>query len=667
MNTVSGWTGRMLIVDLNRRDAKTRELPADWRKKYIGARGFAARLLYDTTGPETNPLGPENVAIIAAGPLTGTMAPSSSRCEVVSKSPLTGIYARGDVGGTFGPIMKYAGYDVIMVTGRADKPVYIWIDDEKIEIRDAAHLWGLDVWESRSQICLEHEAANPGNKRFLHPVGSLVIGPAGENLSLSACVMSGVAHAAALGGLGAVWGSKNLKGIAVRGSRGIKIAEPKRFIALCQGQWERYNEDPMYDSTRKWGTMGWVGGSDSRSAVSDYMLGTRFKEIEEEAFEPIIEKSRACYGCPIHCDHFLHVQEGKYKGSKGEGVEGFVQILGMSFKTPSAPFLAEWNNLCNKLGLNVSSAGVAIIWAMALWKEGIITKEDTDGIEVTEGNEEAILELTHKIARREGFGDILADFPVKGAKRLGRNSDLYASHTKGQFAWVPGHGIGITLIYTMSLNVNTRGYDHLMGGMSILTPNLRAEFGITEELLTRLGEERYGDADIFAKNAWEYHPKIVQAECDFEHMMVLADMMGTCKFGTRYNHPVTGIYIPEWKDFLTAATGETFSEEELEEAAERLIALERSYNAREGIRRVDDYPFFLWWKKTHGEPHPLYTEKQVPCTEKKYDRILDEWYTMRGCDLKTGIPTPGELDRCGLQDVRKDLLNRRIFSAVSVK
>ena len=373
-----------------------------------------------------------------------------------------------------------------------------------------------------------------------------------------------------------------------------------------------------------------------------------------------MKKSRACYGCPIHCDHFLHVKEGKYKGSKGEGVEGFVQILGMSFKTPSAPFLAEWNNVCNKLGVNVSSVGVAIIWAMELWKRGIITAEDTGGIELTDGNEDGIMELTRQISYREGFGDILADFPVKAARRLGRGSDRFASHTKGQFAWVPGHGIGITLIYTMCLNVNTRGYDHLMGGMSILTPNLRAEFGITNDLLTRLGEERYDDPDIFAKNEWDYHPKIVQAEYDFENMMILADMMGTCKFGTQYNQPVTGINVPQWTDFLSAATGARFSEDELREAAHRVLTLERSYNAREGIRRIDDYPFYLWWKKKYGTPHPVYTGDQVPLNEEKYDRILNEWYSMQGYDLETGIPGSSELERCGLYDVLEDFTARKL-------
>jgi aldehyde:ferredoxin oxidoreductase len=654
-----GWSGRQLWVDLSTGRHEVRALPQEWARAYVGARGFGVRLLYDLTGPETEPLGPGNVVIVAAGPLTGTTAPASSRCEVVTKSPLTGIYGRGDVGGAFGAKLKYAGYDAIVVTGQAAEPCYLWIDDDTVEIRDAGGLWGKDVWQTRRAICDAHRAG-PRDPRFLESIGTLTIGPAGEHLSLAACVMDGVAHAAALGGLGAVWGSKHLKAVAVRGSRGVDLARPEEFLQLCRRQWARYEDDPMYASTRKWGTLGWVGGSDSRSAVSDFMLGTRFEEVEEQAFVPLIEKSRACYGCPIHCDHFLHVREGKYAGTRGEGVEGFVQILGMSFKTASAPFLARFNNLCNRLGLNVSSVGTAIIWAMELWKKGVIGPGDTDGIEVTEGNEEAILELTRKIAYRDGFGSILADFPLEGARRLGRGSDQYAAHTKGQFAWMPGHGIGITLIYTLALNVNTRGYDHLMGGMSILTPDLREEWGITRELLGRLGEERYGDPAIFRDNAWSYHPRIVQAECDFEHMMVMADMAGTCKFATQYNQPVEGINIPEWSTYISAATGVGFSAGDLRDAARRVIALERCYNAREGVRRLDDYPFFLWWHKKFGEPHPLYAEADVPFTGPEYDRILDEWYEARGCDLESGIPTAAELVRCGLKDVAEDLRSRGV-------
>ena len=401
MSANGGWSGRLLWVDLSTGRHEVRALDDEWARTYVGARGFAIRLLYDLTGPETRPLGADNVVIIAAGPLTGTPAPSSSRCEIVSKSPLTGLYGRADVGGAFASTMKYAGYDAIVLRGEAASPTYLWIDDDEVALLDARELWGEDVWETRRRLCDAHRG-RPAGRRFLDPIATLTIGPAGENLSMAACVMDGVAHAAALGGLGAVWGSKRLKAVAVRGTRGIALDQPEEFLELCRSQWTRYEDDPMYASTRQWGTLGWVGGSDSRSTISDQMLGTRFEEIEEQAFVPLIEKSRSCYGCPIHCDHFLHVRDGKYRGAKGEGVEGFVQILGMSFKTPSAPFLAVYNNLCNRLGLNISSVGTAIIWAMELWKQGIITAADTDGIEITEGNEEAILELTRMIASVRG-------------------------------------------------------------------------------------------------------------------------------------------------------------------------------------------------------------------------------------------------------------------------
>ena len=662
MSADNGWAGRLLWVDLTTGTTEVESLSEDWARTYVGGRGFGARLLYDLTGPDTEPLSAENVTIVAAGALTGTPAPASSRCEVMGKSPATGIYGRASVGGVFGSRLKYAGYDAIIIRGAAETPVYLWIDDDKVELRDASHLWGKDVWKTREAICRAHRAGRR-SPQFLNTIGTLSIGPAGEHLSMAACVMDGVAHAAGLGGLGAVWGFKNLKAVAVRGSRGIDLARPDEFMDLCRAQWKRYEDDPMWDSTRKWGTLGWVGGSDSRSSISDLMLGGRFEAIEEEAFVPLIEKSRACTGCPIHCDHFLHVKEGKYKGVKGEGIEGNVQILGMSFKTPSPAFLTEYNNLCNQLGLNIGSAGYAIIWAIELWKRGIIDVSDTGGVEITEGNEKAILDLLRAIAYREGFGDILADHPVEGARKLGKGSDAYAAHTKGQAAWMPGHGIGITLIYTLSLNVNTRGFDHLMGGMSILTPDLRAEWGITEEFLTEVGEERYGDPSIFRDNKWDYHPQIVDAECTFEHMMVMADMAGTCKFGTQYNQPVKGIHLPQWSDFLSAATGLDFSEEELAEAARRVIALERAYNAREGMRRLHDYPYFLYWEKEYGEPHPVYGPDTAPFTLADYDRVLDEWYEMRGYDLETGMPTREELERLGLGDVADDLARRHVLPA----
>jgi aldehyde:ferredoxin oxidoreductase len=660
MAELKGWVGRILDVDLTTRKIETYPFNKDWAMEYLGGKGFGARVLYDNVGPEIDPLSPENVVIIAASLLNGTLAPASSRCEVIAKSPMTGIYGRSNVGGGFGPEMKWAGYDMIIIRGKSEKPAYLWIDDEHVQILDARHIWGKSVWESRRFI-LDEQMAKGTDRQHVASLATLLIGPAGENLSLASAIMCGNGRAAGTCSLGAVWGSKTLKGIAVKGSRGVTVGKPEAFLQLCKKLGERFVGDPLYNSLREWGTMGWVGGSYSRSPAGKALSGgERNEAIEESGFKPLIERHLACRGCPLHCSHFYNVKEGKYKGVKGQGLEGFAQIFALSFKTRSAEFLCKYNNLCNQLGLNVSSVGPAVIWAMELWKAGIITKADTDGIEITEGNEDAILELARKMAYKEGFGEILSDYPVGAAQKLGRNSDQYAAHTKRMQTWGVGPGIGTSLVYTLALNVATRGFDHLTGGPSIYTPNFRDEFGITNELLAKLGQERYGDPKIFIE-PWVLKPKKAQVVYDFENLMGMADINGICKFATWYNMPVAGIGMKDFADLLSLATGESFSSEDLVKVARRSFALERAYNAREGIRRIDDYPFFLWWQLKHGEPHPIFGNQQNPVNLEVYNAILDDYYKLRGCDIKTGIPTATTLEELGLQDVADDLEKRDIL------
>ena len=657
MNTLNGWTGRKLEVDLSSGRISTETIQKDWMRKFVGSSGFASKILYDRVGPEVKPYSPENLIIISVGPLTGTLAPSGSRVEVTTKSPLTGILGRANSGGIFGAKMKMSGYDLIVISGKSKKPVYIWIEDDAVELRGADHLWGLDVWQTHHRICDTHKAKLlDGN--FLNSIGTLSIGPAGENLSMAACVMDGLAHAAGLGAIGAVWGDKNLKAVAVRGTKGVGIARPKELVQTAKRLWERAHADPLFESTFKYGTNAWVGGSYSRSKVARVFVGgERNDAIEEKGFEEIYDGHRGCHGCFLSCDHFLNVKEGKYKGTKGEGVEGFVQIYALSFKTRSASFLAKYNNLCNQLGMNVSSVGSAVVWAMELWKAGVINKEDTGGIEITEGNEEAILVLMSQMAYRKGFGDIMSDYPKEAARKLGKGSDRYAAHTKGQFAWVPGHGIGTTLIYTLGLNTATRGFDHLTGTISIYTRDWRAEFGMTDKLLTELGQKRYGDPNTFM-TPWEVNLNTVQAEIDQENLLYMCDMVGMCKFPTQYNMPVHGIYYSDIALLLEQVTGEDFTAGELVDAASRVKTLEHAYNAREGMRRIDDYPFFLRWEMERGEPHPLFTASKVKLTLENYNAVLDEWYKLRGFDPVVGIPRKATLERLGLPDVAEDLQKR---------
>ena len=656
MTVSNGWAGRVLRVDLTTKSIRKNPLLKDWAVKYIGGIGFGVRVLYDEVGSEVDAFSPENIIVIAQGPLSGTLAPSSGRCELITKSPLTRILGHSNLGGDFGPTLKWAGYDLMLIKGKSERPVYLWIEDDHVEIRDASQLWGQDVWAARNMLCDEHKVENT-DRHYLGTIATILIGPGGENLSLASCVMGGRAHASGMGSIAAVLGSKNLKGVAIRGSKGVKVARPAEFLQLCEQLRQRLKEDPLYESMSKWGTMSSVGSAYSRSPAGRVRGGERFKAIEEVGFEPLVEKNLACSGCPIHCDHFLNVREGKYKGSQGEGVEGFVQAIALSFKTPSAPFLCQFNNLCNQLGLNVASVGAAIIWAMELWKDGIITKEDTDDIEVTEGNEDAILELTRKMAYREGFGGILADYPLRAAQKLGRGSELYASHNKGLQVWSAGAGVLNSLSYTLANNVATRGFDHLTGATSIYSPDFHEEWGITRELLTKLGQERYDDPKIFTEE-WVANPRQAHVVYDQESICAMVDMTGLCKQPSRYWMCVAGINMLDLSELLTAATGQDFTTEDLVKAAERRFAMARAYNAREGIRRIDDYPFSFWWQLKYGKPHPLFDPQKLPTDLEGYNVVLDEYYRLRGCDLKTGIPTRATLERLGLKDIADDLARR---------
>ena len=652
MVTWHGWAGKILDVDLSTGVIKKEPLSKEWGIKYVGGSGFMARILYDEVGPEVNALEPENISVIGHGPLCGTIAPSSGRYEVAAKSPVTGIYGRSNGGGNFGPEMKWAGYDLIIIRGRADKPVYLWIEDDHVELRDAHHLWGQVISVSRRLICDELGDAD---------VATLMIGPAGENGCLSSGIISDLARAAGKNGIGAVWGSKKLKGIAVRGTKGTSVAKPNELLQISKALCERLKEDPLYETHTTYGTMGWVGGCNSRQlAAKVYMGGSGSKNIEESAFDSLIEKNLACFGCPLHCSHFLRVSEGRYKGTKGEGLEGAVQCWGIGMRAFSAPFLVRYNALCNELGLNVDLPAVAINWAMHLWETGIITKEDTDGFELIWGNEDAILELTKKIARKEGFGEVLDSYPIGATQKLQKDSHLYAAHNKGAYTYNVSPGIGTSLHMTLGLNVATRGFDHLTGSAPVCTPGMRDEWGITRELLTRLGRERYGDPNVFI-DIWDPNPKKAHVIYDSENLNILTDMVGICKIPSLHGFIVAGFNTQDISQLLAAATGEAFAADDLSRAAERQLVLERSFNAREGIRRIDDYPFFLEWLLRYGKPNPVFNYAQIPVSLDSYDVVLDEYYRLRGCALKTGIPTKAKLEELGLTDVVQDLANRNLL------
>jgi aldehyde:ferredoxin oxidoreductase len=449
-----------------------------------------------------------------------------------------------------------------------------------------------------------------------------------------------------------VWGSKKLKAIAIRGSKGVSIAQPKELIGLSKQLHARFKKDPMYAAHIKYGTNYWVGDTVMRA------MRLSMPNLTADALQGLYEKNLACAGCFLHCSHYYKITSGKYKGTAGEGFEGNTQIVGAGLQVNDGAFVCNYNNLCNQLGLDTMHPGVAIVWAILLYQTGIITKKDTEGIELTWGAGDAFLKMTRKIAYKEGFGEILDAYPLGASKKVGRESELYASHCKGY----PGSGPGFmsSVKTTLAHAVSIRGHDHLIGSPGIEAPNRHPE--MTNEILERVGLERYNDSEIFTDSSWSPSYKKAIRVYDCENLFSISDMTGTCKFAAQEVLFVEGIGMSDYSKLLGVVTGVDFSVEDLVKAARREFLLERAYNAREGVRKIDDYPHAFWWQLKYGNPHPKYNYDKFPMSFEDYTLLLEEYYKLRGCDKETGIPTRSNLEKAGLKDVAADLERRGILN-----
>jgi aldehyde:ferredoxin oxidoreductase len=642
-----GWAGTVLDVNLTTGEINKVPLDPDFAGRYLGGRGFGTRWLYDAVPPAVDALSPEAIISINCGPLVGTMAPASGRIDVVARSPLTGIYARSNSGGFFGPELKWAGYDSIIFRGASAQPVYLYIKDDKVELRDASHLWGLDTWQT------EHELRREIGDRALK---TLRIGPPGENLSYAGAIINDLGRAAATRGLAAVMGSKKLKAVTVKGTRGVALARPEEFLKLFREFTTGFRKDPMWASHSKYGTNTWVGDVVIKG-ISRALGREPDAGIMSPAFWQHYEKNLSCSACPIHCSHYYRIKEGKYTGVYGEGVEGNCILACYDMRIPDAAFACAYNSRCNQLGLDVWHTGCNIAWAMELYRDGIITKDDTGGIDLMPGNADAVFEMIDQVAANTGFGRLISLGQVAAAPVIGGDAAAYVSHNKGYPS--PGAAFMSSVKTTLAHAIATRGHDHLTGSPGIETPNRQEE--MSQEVLTELGEARYQDPDFFTDTPWEYRPKYSLRVRDVEDRFAICDMTGACKFAGREVLLVKGIGIPGFAKLLSAATGVDFTAEEVTRIGQREMALERAYNARAGIRRIDDYPHALRWEHEHGECHPHYDRARYRLSPADYELLLDEYYRLRGCDLETGIPTRATLAELDLGDVAADLERRGII------
>ena len=622
-----GWAGKILWVDLNEKKVSIERIPDEWKKNFLGGRGMNVKILFDNVKAGTDPLSPENVAVLGTGVLTGTLV--GGRCDATALSPLTGILGDANAGGHWGAEFKFAGYDTIVFTGRSDKPVYIWIDDDTVEIRDASGLWGKNFWETTEQVRRNE------NDPSVQVIG---IGQAGENLVKYAAVMNSFARANGRTGIGAVLGSKNVKCIATRGTKGVKIARPKEFLRLIARMYKDSVGTPMYDWYPKYGTPMLTEHKNMLETVpvKNWSLNT-LDDVDAMSGETFLKKfatkNRACHGCFFHCDHYFRSGKLEGLGVEYETMNAFGLRSG-NFKDMETVF--ECANLANQYGLDVVSTGGSIALAMDLFERDIITLKDTDQIDMTWGNRESMVKCIHKIAHRDGFGDLLAEGPYLMAEKIGGDAPSRVVHfkkmcptaveTRNMKAWA------------LSYATSTVGGHHCRG-------LLKAEgMQATEEQVMEL----FGTTDVMNPKLYETKgkPKGVQY---YQRLATICDSTGICIFNTFWcGYPT---YIEQINEMFNAATGADYSMEDFTSAADRIWLLEMSINAREGITIEDDIPC----ERLQKEPLTVGKYKGEVLEPEPFREMLKAYYKRVGANPETGVPTSEALNNLGMPDVAEAL------------
>ncbi len=625
--------GDILFVNLTNRTWWREPAPKDHLLVYLGGRGLNARLLWDHLKPGHDPLGPDNVLIFGPGLLSGTAAPSSGRTTVTCLSPATGLYLKTSGGGQWGGELKFAGFGYILILGRADRPVYLWIDDGKIEIRDAAKLWGLDV--RATDLAIKQELGDAD-------VQISAIGPAGEKLVRFAAVMFSVYHAAGRGGAGAVMGSKNLKAIAVRGSGTVAAAKPARFHETVLLARKSLLGDSGAPGLARYGTSGSLNGVNElrvfpaynfqRSCVDDvYPLTGQC--LEEKGY---LKRRVACFGCVIGCHRYSTVERGTFAGSYAGGPEyETMSALGGGCGVIDTDAVIKANELCNIYGLDTISTGSVIQWAMECYEKGALGRQELAGMELRWGDGPGVSQMVRKIAFREGIGDLLAEGVKRAAERVGGETYKWAVHSKGlEQSRVDTRS---AKSYALAFAVNPRGADHLH-------TETFAEFGMSPEaraLIAKItGDEKYANPYTTEKRA-----EIVRWH---EDCYAVTDALGFCAFSTTALYGITPRFMA---DLFSAATGYHISEEEIMQAGRRVVTLEKCFNTRMGAHRKDDT---LPWRLMN-EPSPDRPDTVAVNSKVELDRLLDEYYALHGWDPETSWPKRSTLDRLGLADIAAEL------------
>lgn len=614
---MKGYTGKMLFVDLNQRTAEARDIPEDWLHDYVGGEGLAIRLFHDLVQPHKDVLDPAQPLIFATGPLTGTLAPCSGRCVVVFWSPATHTIGAANSGGDFAPALKKAGWDMLVVTGRAEKPVYLYIQNDQVEIRDAADLWGKVVNETEDIL---HERLQNKYIRIAS------IGPAGENGVLFSSIMNDKYRAFGRGGPGAVMGSKQLKAIAVHGSKQLPTADRAALKETSrEARTELFEEVFVREELRPYGTPSFYDSIDALGILpTKNWQRTTFPEavgkLTYKTYHEMLEVTpEACFNCSIHCGRYTKIKEGPYAGMEGGGPEyESVAAFGSKCLVTDLNAVAAANHTANASGLDIISTGQVIATAMEWFEQGYLDLEKTGGLDLSWGNGDAVVEAVKLIARREGVGDLLANGVQRAAQKLGAGAEYAALHVKG--LEMPADEVRASKGEAVVHATSARGADHLRPYASAIDA-----FGYRDPELGIEGEIDYLED---GNKAW-IKP--------LQELSMSTNMLGVCLFASI----TLAIKASTWAELLSDVLGREVTKDELLLAGERVINMERMENVRFGFDRKDD----VLPRRFLEEPAPDGRgQGQVVDLQK----ALDSYYAAMGWDLQSGLPTPDKLESLGL-------------------
>jgi len=614
-----GYNGKILRVDLSSGKISVDEPGEVCYRRYLGGRGAALYYLLNEMEPGVDPLGPDNLLIFAPSVLTGAPIQGVSRFSVATKSPLTGTYGEAEAGGHWGPELKFAGFDAVVVKGKAKKPVYLWVHDGEAEIRDASKIWGKPTKEAQEAIRKEL-----GDDK----IKVAQIGPAGEKLVRFACVVNELQDVNGRGGMGAVMGSKNLKAIATRGKKKVELKDPNAVTALVKWFNENFPKNPDVPGLRNIGTSQLVlpinesGGLPTKNFREGAIEGVE-KISGETMKETILIGQRACFACSVACKRVVKIDapfkvDPAYGGPEYESIAALGSCCGVT----DMKYVVKANEICNAYGMDTISAGAAVAFAMECFENGILTKKDTGGLDLRFGNSEAMLKLVEMIGKREGLGDILAEGVKRASKKIGKGSEKFAMHVKGkeipmhEARWKTGVGLGYA--------VSPTGADHVQ----MEHDTCFEEKGFFLDQLGPIGIlEPVGTFDL--------GPRKVRLFTYLQHWWSLGNCLDLCLFTTA---PVRVWTIPKVVEMVNAVTGWDTTTWELMKVGERATTMARAFNAREGFTKDDDWLPERFFQPLEGGPL-----KGKKISKEDYKRAIAAYYRMMGWD-ETGVPTKEKLE-----------------------